>query len=102
MNWEYMRLGRSDAMMGKPGWNPDNPAHLARIVHDGKRTVARIPDPWEGFPEKDADATGRLITAAPALLAACKAMLSSGGLIGDRADVLAAVQQMRAAVRAAQ
>ena len=52
-------------------------------------------------PSAPLEADARLIAAAPALLAACRAMLLSSGLIGNQPDVLEAVQQMRVAVEAA-
>jgi hypothetical protein len=47
-------------------------------------------------------ANARLIAAAPELLAACKAMLESDGLIGNQPSVLQAVELMRAAINKAE
>jgi hypothetical protein len=57
---------------------------------------------WVDASCDEAAANARLVAAAPELLEACKSMLSSGGLIGDRPDVLSAVQKLRRAVAKAE
>ena len=48
------------------------------------------------------NANARLIAAAPELLAACREMLASDGLIGNQPSVFRAVQSMRAAINKAE
>lgn len=64
------------------------------MADDGKKGIA--------FVCGDSNANGRLIASAPDLLAACKEMLESDGLIGNQPSVLKAVNSMRAAIAKAE
>jgi hypothetical protein len=70
----------------------------AYAIETDDRRVAVTPydDRVAISPTGEADA--RLIAAAPELLAACKEMLASDGLIGNQPSVWQAVQHMRAAI----
>jgi hypothetical protein len=78
----------------------------AEVVVAADRTICWTADTFsdeEGAVITDEDrANGRLIAAAPELLASCKEMLASDGLIGNQPSVLRAVQSMREAINKAE
>src|SRR5690606_29222019 len=69
--WTYDRAGRSDAMIGKTGWNPHDPAQCGHIIHGPQRAIARM---MEGDNESTIEANARLIAAAPDLLRCVQAI----------------------------
>lgn len=68
--WKYQRDGRSDAMLGKPGWDSDDPTQCGRNVYGNTYLVAHVPDTSPWCIEAEAEANAHLIAAAPELLAA--------------------------------
>src|SRR5688572_28575193 len=73
--WKYQRDGRSDAMMGKPGWDPNDRSQCGHNVYGLSTRIAHLPDPMDC--EEATIANDRLIAAAPELLEACKHALAN-------------------------
>lgn len=83
--WRTQRAGRSDHMMGRHGWNPDDPQQCARVVVSESRTLCRLPDPMPWLGDDELDANAKLMAAAPILLEIAKVAAT---LCDDAANVM--------------
>lgn len=62
---KYQRDGRSDAMMGKKGWNPKDPKQCGHCIYGEHHRVARLPDAVSELrPEAETVDTAILLAAA--------------------------------------